>query len=157
MSYITAADLDNAAYITAADVSAMSYITSADFEASELVTSKAINHLQTNKEDVGVCVSYNALSAMSYITADDLPDYSNTYQAKGDYVTPTDLSNAAYITNADVSAMGYITNADVSAMSYATISYVSTYYGRIVTLTQAQYDALQVKDPMTIYIISDAQ
>ena len=163
---------------------ASSYVSMTDFEASELVTSKAINDLQSGKEDVGVCVSYAALSAMSYLTTEvdpiftaspasgisreDLSKWNNTatylnsYVSKSElsaaaYITAEDVSAMSYITAADVSAMGYITNADVSAMSYATISYVSTYFGRIVTLTQAQYDALAVKDPMTIYIISDAQ
>ena len=44
-------------------------------------------------------VTSSELAAQSYITANDLPDYSNTYQAKGDYVTQTDLDNAGYITS----------------------------------------------------------
>ena len=49
--------------------------------------------------DLSSYVTKSELSAQSYITANDLPDYSNTYQAKGDYVTQTDLDNAGYITS----------------------------------------------------------
>lgn len=51
------------------------------------------------------------------------------------------------------------TNSEItgSTQDMATKTWVSASYAKVITLTQAQYDALATKDPMTIYIISDAQ
>ena len=54
-------------------------------------------------------VSKSELVHCGYITNADLPDYSNTYQAKGNYVTPEIMSAASYVTHDYLSAQSYLT------------------------------------------------
>ena len=103
------------------------------------------------------------VSASSYITAAALPDM-NSYVSKNElsaqsYVTANTLENSEFVLSKAINdlELNKVSYTDLSAMSYATTTYVNTYFGKIVTLTQAEYDALVTKDPMTIYIISDAQ
>ena len=58
-------------------------------------------------------VSKSELVHCGYITNADLPDYSNTYQAKGDYVTPEIMSAASYVTHDYLSAQAYLTSVDL--------------------------------------------
>ena len=52
--------------------------------------------------------------------------------------------------------IGGVTQEYVDQQDEAVKGWVNTYYAKIVTLTQAEYDALTTKDPKTFYIISDA-
>ena len=51
---------------------------------------------------------------------------------------------------------GDVTKAYVDQQDEAVKEWVNTYYAKVVTLTQAEYDALTTKDQKTLYIISDA-
>ena len=93
--YITPTDLNNAGYLT----SETDPIFSASVAAS--ITQSDINNWNRGGSiDLSSYVTKSELSAQSYITNADLPDYSNTYQAKGDYVTKNELSAQSYITSA---------------------------------------------------------
>lgn len=48
----------------------------------------------------------------------------------------------------------YATNASLAEK--ADTSYVNTNFPKLVSLTQQEYDGLQVKDPSTLYYITDA-
>ena len=141
-SYITANDLPDYSntyqakgdYITPTDLTSAGYITSETdpvFSASvaSSITQQDIDNWNRGGSiDLSSYVTKSELSAQSYITNADLPDYSNTYQAKGDYITQTDLNNAGYITSVtfpDYSntyqAKGdYVTKTDMSNASYVT-------------------------------------
>ena len=115
--------------------------------------------LGTVQDYVSLCsyITYqdliDELVERDYITAADLPDYSNTYQAKGDYVTQTQLDNAAYITNADLpdysntyQAKGdYVTPTDLNNAAYITAAdlpdYSNTYQAKGDYVTQATLTA----------------
>ena len=138
--YITPTDLNNAGYIT----SETDPVFSASVASS--ITQSDINRWNNGvTPDLSSYVTKSELSAQSYITANDLPDYSNTYQAKGDYITPNDLAGAGYITSetdpvfsASVAAgitqsdinnwnrggsidlSSYVTKSELSAQSYIT-------------------------------------
>ena len=125
--YITPTDLNNAGYLTSetdpvfsASVAAgitqsdinnwnrggsidlSSYVTKSELSAQSYITSNDLPDYSNTYQAKGDYVTSSELAAQSYITNADLPDYSNTYQAKGDYITPTDLNNAAYITANDL-------------------------------------------------------
>ena len=51
---------------------------------------------------------------------------------------------------------GGVTQEYVDQQDEAVKEWVNTYYAKVVTLTQAEYDALTTKDQKTLYIISDA-
>lgn len=51
---------------------------------------------------------------------------------------------------------GGVTQEYVDQQDEAVKDWVNTYYAKVVTLTQAEYDALTTKDQKTLYIISDA-
>lgn len=68
------------------------------------------------------------------------------------YATETWVGNQGYITNSALS--GYATETWVGQQGYLTA--VPSNYVKFESLTQAQYDALPVKDPATLYIINDA-
>lgn len=73
--------------------------------------------------------------------------------------TAVDMSD--YYTDDEVDALlddyATITYVDSSLANKANISYVDTNFAKLSVLTQAQYDALTIKDASTLYIISDAQ
>ena len=175
-SYITASDLpDLSTYVSKSELSAAAYITSADlpdysntYQAKgDYITPEILSaqsYLTTETDPVFTA------SAASGISREDLAKWNNTATYLNSYVSKSELDAAAYVTtntleNSEFAISRAINDLEVnkvsytalSAMSYATTTYVNTYFGKIVTLTQAQYDALAVKDPMTIYIISDAQ
>ena len=52
--------------------------------------------------------------------------------------------------------LGGVTQEYVDQQDEAVKGWVNTYYAKVVTLTQAEYDALTTKDQKTLYIISDA-
>ena len=52
--------------------------------------------------------------------------------------------------------IGGVTQEYVDQQDEAVKEWVNTYYAKVVTLTQAEYDALTTKDQKTLYIISDA-
>lgn len=66
------------------------------------------------------------------------------------YATTNDIST--FITQNDASV--YATNASLAEK--ADTSYVNTNFPKLVSLTQQEYDGLQVKDPSTLYYITDA-
>ena len=76
-----------------------SYVTKSELSAQSYITANDLPDYSNTYQAIGDYVTKNDLSAQSYITSNDLPDYSNTYQAKGDYITPTDLENSGYITS----------------------------------------------------------
>ena len=51
---------------------------------------------------------------------------------------------------------GGVSQEYVDQQDEAVKGWVNTYYAKVVTLTQAEYDALTTKDQKTLYIISDA-
>ena len=51
---------------------------------------------------------------------------------------------------------GGVSQEYVDQQDEAVKEWVNTYYAKVVTLTQAEYDALTTKDQKTLYIISDA-
>ena len=125
--YVTQTDLDNAGYLTSetdpvfsASVAAgitqsdinnwnrggsidlSSYVTKSELAAQSYITNADLPDYSNTYQAKGDYVTPGELSAQGYITSVTFPDYSNTYQAKGDYITPTDLNNAAYITANDL-------------------------------------------------------
>jgi len=84
-------------------------------------------------------------------------DVTKQYVDTQDEAVKEWVSASSYITAAALPDMNsYVSKNELSAQSYTTATYVSTYYAKVATLTQAEYDALVTKDPMTLYIISDA-
>lgn len=88
--------------------------------------------------------------------------YLTEHQSLEDYSTTTQMNTAISTATADmatqtwVGQQGYLTQHQ-SLSNYYTKSESDALYAKVVTLTQAQYDALATKDPKTLYIISDAQ
>ena len=166
-SYITANDLPDYSntyqakgdYVTQTDLSSAGYITSETdpvFSASVAagITQQDIDNWNRGGSiDLSSYVTKSELSAQSYITNADLPDYSNTYQAKGDYITQTDLNNAGYITSVtfpDYSntyqAKGdYITPTDLNNAAYITANdlpdYSNTYQAKGDYVTSSELAA----------------
>ena len=148
-SYITANDLPDYSntyqakgdYVTQTDLSSAGYLTSETdpvFSASVAagITQSDINNWNRGGSiDLSSYVTKSELSAQSYITNADLPDYSNTYQAKGDYVTPTELSAQGYITsvtfpdysNTYQTKGDYITPTDLNNAAYITANDLPDY------------------------------
>ena len=84
-------------------------------------------------------------------------DVTKEYVDQQDEAVKEWVSASSYITAAALPDMNsYVSKNELSAMSYATTTYVNTYFCKIVTLTQAEYDALTTKEQKTLYIISDA-
>ena len=155
-SYITSNDLPDYSntyqakgdYITPTDLASAGYITSETdpvFSASVAasITQSDINNWNRGGSiDLSSYVTKSELAAQSYITNADLPDYSNTYQAKGDYVTPSELSAQGYITsvtfpdysNTYQSKGDYITHTDLNNAAYITANdlpdYSNTYQAK---------------------------
>ena len=117
--------------------------------------------------DLSSYVSYEFLSSqsyitpaqlysMSYITINDVvfPDYSNTYQAKGDYITPTVLNNQSYVTTTMLNNQAYITPTVLNNQSYVTSSTLTSCgYTTVRLVTEAQY---QDQQDDILYVITDA-
>ena len=123
-SYVTSSSLAGMAYVTQNDIvfpdyqntyqAKGNYLTSESdpvFSASPAagITAQDIENWNAGGAvDLSSYVTYEYLSAQSYLTSVTFPDYSNTYQAKGTYITPAILNSASYVTSAALSNCGYV-------------------------------------------------
>ena len=166
-SYVTSSSLAGMAYVTQNDIvfpdyqntyqAKGNYLTSESdpvFSASPAagITAQDIENWNAGGAvDLSSYVTYEYLSAQSYLTSVTFPDYSNTYQAKGDYITPTILNNQAYVTQNSIvfpdysstyqTKGDYITPTILSAQSYLTSvtfpDYSNTYQAKGTYITPA--------------------
>ena len=154
-----------------------------DLEDVELVISEAINDLEANKQNILTAGANIQISASGVISATDTT-YSDATQSTAGLMSATDktkldgLSNYTLPTASandlggikvgsglaidasgvlSVSGMIQIDDTSASVSTVYSSSKCESTFAKVVTLTQAQYDAIVTKDSMTIYIISDAQ
>lgn len=159
------------------------FATKQNLEDSDYVLAQAINHLDTGKQNKLTAGANIAIDASGVISAVDTT-YSNATQSEAGLMSATDKTKLDGLSNYTLPAasandlggikVGSGLSIDASGILSATggvqiddtSASVSTVYSsskcestfaKVVTLTQAQYDALVTKDSMTIYIISDAQ
>ncbi len=159
------------------------FATKQNLEDSDYVLAQAINHLDTDKQNKLTAGANIAIDASGVISAVDTT-YSNATQSEAGLMSATDKTKLDGLSNYTLPAasandlggikVGSGLSIDASGILSATggvqiddtSASVSTVYSsskcestfaKVVTLTQAQYDALVTKDSMTIYIISDAQ
>lgn len=96
----------------------------------------------------------DAISVKEEVIASALTELHDSIPDVSDFVTTGDIADM--VTTGDI--QNFVTSGDVATqISTATADMVeSTSISTIVALTQAQYDALAVKDPNTFYIITNS-
>ena len=163
--FVTSAQVEtqivNKGYATSGDVNTLSGNIDTRISEVERVTSSGYNELHTD---------IVALSgqAENFITSGAIQNFVTSAQVetqivnKG-YVTSGDvesqISGKNYVTSAQVetqiTSKNYVTSGDVQTQitSAMTDSVYSTTIHNIVSISQADYDLLPVKDPNTLYVI----
>lgn len=173
-NYVTSGDVEsqivNKGYATSGDVNTLSGNIDTRISEVERVTSSGYNELHTD---------IVALSgqAENFITSGDIQNFVTSAQVETqitgkNYVTSADvetqITNKGYATTGDIqnfvtsadvetqiTGKNYVTSGDVQTQitSAMTDSVYSTTIHNIVSISQADYDLLPVKDPNTLYVI----